>query len=139
MDDSILTSIKAALGLPADYTPYDVELVFHINSVLSNLHQLGVGPEPGFAITDASDTWSDLLETDIKLNNVKSYIFMKVKLVFDSASMSQHLISAYTKMIDEETWRIQVAADPMIPQLVPVLDPDTVDTDDEFIIDGGTP
>lgn len=122
LDTSILTSIKAALGIAVDYDPYDTELVIHINSALATLHQLGVGPEDGFAIVNAEPKWSDFLGDDLKLSNVKSYVFMKVKIVFDSASMPQHLLAAYEKLIEQEAWRIQAAADPMIPQLVPELE-----------------
>lgn len=136
MDDSILTTIKKALGLTEDYTAFDFEIAMHINSAIATLNQLGAGPREGFAIQDKTPKWSDLLDTDTKLENIKSYIFMRVKMLFDSSSMSQQLVQAFTKMIEEESWRIQLAADPMIPQLVPEIDPDDP-FGDPIILDGG--
>lgn len=116
----ILDSIKAALGLQPDYTPFDAEILMHINSVMANLVQLGVGPKEGFVIGD-STAWSELL-LDSKLENTKSYMFMRVKMLFDSATMPPALITAYDKMIQEQEWRLTVADDPMIPWTLPVVD-----------------
>jgi hypothetical protein len=131
-DTSILTSIKATLGLLDDYTPFDAEITLHINSVVSNLRQLGVGPEEGLTV-DADTLWTALLVTDEQrlISNVKSYMFLRVKMLFDSAGMPAHLISAYEKMIEEQEWRITVAADPMLPWETPtIISP---------ILDGGEP
>lgn len=119
VDDKILMSIKKLLGLADDYNPFDFEITMHINSVIATLHQLGVGPEIGLSI-DEETKWSALLLGNDKLNSAKSYIFMRVKMLFDSANMTQPLISAYSNMIEQAEWRLQVAADPMIPQLLPV-------------------
>lgn len=136
-DSKILESIKAALGLQPDYTPFDTELLIHINSVISNLNQLGLGPgmydesSEDVLIADADTTWSELL-LDSKLENVKSYMFMRVKMLFDSGTMPQPLISAYEKMILEQEWRITVGSDPMIQQVLP-----GVVEEDPIILDGG--
>lgn len=122
-DDKILDTTKALLGLDSDPDPFDVELLVHINSAIANLNQLGVGPREGLVI-EADTPWSALLSDDLTFENAKQYIFMKVKMVFDSANMTAHLISAYEKMIQEQEWRLTVQSDPLIPQLVPPVDED---------------
>ena len=126
----IFESIKKALGLQPENTPFDDEILMHINSVMSDLNQLGVGPKDGFLV-DQNTAWSALL-TNSKLENVKSYMFLRVKMLFDLATMPQPVIAAYQKQVDEAAWRITNIADPMIPQLVPELD-----EDEELILDGG--
>lgn len=82
--ESILTSIKKLLGIEADYTHFDADLIIHINSVFSILAQIGVGPADGFSITGANEVWSDFIEDDSKMFSlVKSYMHLKVKLLFD--------------------------------------------------------
>lgn len=131
----ILESIKAALGLQPDYEPFDVELLIHINSVISNLNQLGVGPgmyqnDTPILIADKDTPWSALLLDD-HLENVKSYMFLRVKMLFDANTMSPALISSYEKEIEKQEWRISVGSDPMVSQL-------PIDEDDEpLILDGG--
>lgn len=132
-DDSgkILTHIKAALGLQSDYDPFDTELIMHINSILSILNQLGVGPETPLVI-NADTEWNELL-ADSKVEDAKTYIFLRVKLIFDSATMPASVITSYERMISELEFRLTVATDPMIPQ-----DPgELVDDEDEpLILDG---
>jgi hypothetical protein len=127
VDDAILKSIKAPLGLQDDYDPFDFELLMHINSVIAILTQLGVGPETGLTI-DKDTKWSALLSNNAKLQDAKSYIFMKVKMIFDPGTMSQQVVSSYEKLIDEAEWRLRIAADPMTPPLPygTVLDDDGV-------------
>lgn len=119
-ESTILNDIKAMVGLTEDYTPFDVELLIYINSAVANLRQLNVGPEEGLMVL-ASTTWSELLEEDPehKLENVKTYIFLKTKLVFDSSSMGAHHFSAYEKMVQEYEWRINHAANPAEENMLP--------------------
>lgn len=116
MDESILVSIKRALGLTEEYEVFDFEIVMHINSVLSTLNQLGVGPKAGISIKDKESTWSLLLEDNQRLNNAKSYVFLRVRMLFDPPT-TPHLLLAFKERIQEEEWRLQVEADPMIPQI----------------------
>lgn len=110
--ESILTSIKKMLGYEEDDTGYDDEIIMHINSVLMDLTQLGVGPAEGFEITNASSTWRDFLGDNAKkLSGVKTYIFMRVKLIFDSSTMSSALIESYNKQCDRFEWRLNHAAE----------------------------
>lgn len=114
VDGEILESIKSMLGLPKGYDPFDSELTIHINSAIANLTQLGVGPASGLTI-DGDTKWSALLSNNSRLNHSKTFIFMKVKMLFDASSMTQPLILAYEKMIEEASWRLQIAADPLLP------------------------
>jgi hypothetical protein len=105
--ESILNSTKKVLGLEEDYTAFDVDVVMHINSVLSILGQLGIGPEEGFAIEDADETWTDLF-SDVKLlNMVKTYVYLRVRMLFDPPTTS-FAISAMERQIDELTSRISI-------------------------------
>lgn len=111
--ESILTSIKKLLGIDEAYEHFDADLIMHINSVLMILTQLGVGPAEGYSISGSSETWSDFLGTDlIKLQSVKSYVYQKVRLMFDPPTGSA-LIESMNRMISELEWRLQVAADPV--------------------------
>lgn len=108
--ESILTSIKKLLGITEDYTHFDEDLVIHINSVLSILNQLGVGPPNGFSIQDEDATWNDFLSDASQLEFVKSYIHLKVKLLFDPP-LSSATIESINRMLSEFEWRILVAVD----------------------------
>lgn len=105
--DSILTSIKKLLGISADYTHFDSDLIVQINSAFSALTQLGVGPIEGFEIQDASSTWSEFID-DPRLNFAKTYVQIRVKLAFDPPTSSA-LIESYNRQLDELTWRLTVA------------------------------
>jgi hypothetical protein len=105
--DSILTSIKKLLGISADYTHFDSDLIIQINSAFSALTQLGVGPIEGFEIQDASSTWSEFID-DPRLNFAKTYVQIRVKLAFDPPTSSA-LIESYNRQLDELTWRLTVA------------------------------
>ena len=105
MVDSILTNTKKNLGLEADYTAFDPDILLFINSVLSNLNQIGVGPEEGFQIEDASSTWSDFLGDDLRLNNVKAFIYLKVRMLFDPPATS-FAIGALETQAKEFEYRI---------------------------------
>ena len=108
--DSVLTSIKKLLGIAEEYEHFDADLIMHINSVFSILTQLGVGPEEGFRIEDASTTWSEFLYDDPRLEFVKTYIHLKVKLLFDPP-ISSAVLECYKTQISEYEWRLNVAAE----------------------------
>lgn len=127
MPDTILTSVKIMLGLTEDYTPFDRELVMHINSVLMILNQLGVGKE-NFRITltevapppseegaestwVSNETWSNFLGTGYTGDKemVKSYVAKKVRLLFDPPA-SGTLMESANKLNDEMEFRLLVAA-----------------------------
>lgn len=108
--ESILTSIKKLLGITEDYTHFDPDLIMHINSVFMILTQLGVGPSEGFTIEDETATWGDFVG-DSMIECVKSYIHLRVKLLFDPPLSSAH-IESINRMISEFEWRLNVAVDP---------------------------
>ena len=102
--DSILTTIKKLLGINEEYTTFDNDLIVHINSVISILSQIGVGPSDGFSIRDESSTWNELV-SDKRLESVKSYVYLKVKLLFDPPQSSV-VMESYNRVISELEWRI---------------------------------
>ena len=110
MDKSILDSIKKILGIDASYTIFDQDIIMHINTVFMILNQLGVGPSEGFSIEDNKKTWKDYLNDDTKLESVKSYIYLKVKLLFDPP-LSTAVIEAIKQQINELEWRLNVEAE----------------------------
>lgn len=105
---SILNSIKILLGIPAEHEAFDQQLVIHINSVFTILDQLGVGP---FTISGATETWEDYFEEcdDVDLEVVRSYMYMKVRMMFDPPVGAA--ADAFNKMISEYEWRLSVEAD----------------------------
>lgn len=111
--ESILTSIKKMLGIDEAYTHFDADIIMHINSILMILTQLGVGPEEGFVIEDDTSTWINFIPeaNAAQLHAVKTYIYMKVKLVFDPP-LSSAVIESMNRQIAEFEWRLNVAVDP---------------------------
>ena len=110
METSILTSIKKLLGVAEDYTEFDEDIITHINSVFLNLTQLGVGPEEGFMIEDNTAVWEDFIVDSIRLQAVKTYMYLKVKLLFDPP-LSSSVTESINRMIAELEWRLNVAVD----------------------------
>ena len=107
MEQSILNSTKKILGIAEDYTVFDLDIITHINTAFSTLAQLGVGPTAGFMINDAEEVWTDFTAEDFQYNSVKSYVFLKVRQLFDPPQTS-YLISATEKQIQELEWRLNV-------------------------------
>lgn len=109
-NDSILTSIKKLLGITDEYTHFDQDIIIHINSVFMTLQQLGVGPNEGFYIEDGSSVWTDFIPESAILNSVKSYIYLKVRLLFDPPTSSV-AIDSINRIANEFEWRIHLAAE----------------------------
>jgi len=105
MQTSILTSTKKTLGIDATYTAFDADIVMHINSVLATLNQLGIGPAQGFMIEDETAVWADFLGTDPRLNSVKSYVYLRVRLLFDPPTTS-YLMESLNRQAQEFEWRL---------------------------------
>jgi hypothetical protein len=108
--ESILTSIKKLLGIEEEYTHFDADLIMHINAVFMILAQMGVGPQEGFSISDEGSTWDDYIPNLQNFEIVKSYMYLKVKLLFDPPTSSS-VKESYARMISEFEWRLNVAAD----------------------------
>lgn len=109
--DSILDSVKKMLGIEAEYTVFDTDIIMFINAVFNILMQMGIGPQTGFSISDNNSKWGDYIEDTSKLEMVKPYIYMKVRMMFDPPQGGP-LIDAYNKQISELEWRLNVQVDP---------------------------
>ena len=110
MLESILTSIKKLLGIAENYTNFDADIIMHINSVFMILTQLGVGPSEGFRIEDDTAIWSDYITEKDNLDAVKSYIHLKVKLLFDPP-LNSAVIESTNRLISELEWRLNVESE----------------------------
>ena len=110
MEESILTSIKKMLGPSEDYDYFDPDLIIHINSVFMILTQLGVGPSEGFSIKDKTAVWSDFISDISKFDAVKTYIYLRVKLLFDPP-LTSSVMEAMESQISELEWRMNVIAE----------------------------
>ena len=110
MTDSILTTIKKLLGITEEYEHFDQDIIMHINSVFMILTQLGVGPSNGFSISDKTATWDELIEEGTNLEAVKSYVYMKVRLLFDPP-LSSAVMECINRSINELEWRLNVSAE----------------------------
>lgn len=111
MEESIFESIKSLLGPDASYDVFDQDILIHINTAISVLTQLGVGPATGFMVTGSDETWRDFIGDDKILQMVKTYIYMKVKMAFDPPANSS-VLNAYNEACKEYEWRLNVEADP---------------------------
>lgn len=107
MEQSILTSTKKILGISPDDDSFDLDVITHINSAFSTLHDLGVGPVNGFAISDESAEWHDFCDDMIKLGHIKTLVYLRVRMVFDPPTVS-YLLDAMNKQIEECEWRLSV-------------------------------
>ena len=118
MNDSILTYVKKMHGIDETCTDFDVDLITHINTVLMILTQMGVGPTTGFSIVDKNAVWSDFLSDSTILEGVKSYIYLKVRLIFDTPTNTT-VITSINSTIKELEWRIYSTVDnPIITEEV---------------------
>ena len=107
MGTSILTSTKKLLGITEDYTHFDVDIITNINTCLSTLNQIGIGPAEGFSIEDSTAEWEDFIGLDTRMNLVKSYVYMKTRLVFDPPT-SSFFLSSIQEQIKEVEWRLNM-------------------------------
>lgn len=108
--NSILTSIKGSIGIVEEDTSFDAQIIMHINSVFMILNQLGVGPEKCFSISDANATWSDFISSGGNIQSVKTYMGLKVRLMFDPPTSSS-VMDAMNRMISELEWRLNIEGD----------------------------
>lgn len=108
---SILTSIKKLLGIEETFTHFDPDIIVGVNTAFSILTQLGAGPTTGFSISDKTKVWSDFIPDVANTHElIKSYIHLKVKLLFDPPTSSA-VIEALNKQISELEWRINILVD----------------------------
>jgi len=126
MTDSILLSTKKILGIDADYTAFDIDIITHINSAFSTLTELGIGPVNGFMILDELTTWDQFLQYDARMNAVKTYVYLRVRLLFDPP-MTSYLITSLDEQRKELEWRLNVIREgdeyPLDELRPPVVEP----------------
>lgn len=117
----ILDVVRKLIGAGDSSGPFDVDILIHINSVLSTLRQLGVGPVLGFVATETS-LWTEFIGPSLKLELIKTYVYMKVKLIFDPP-LSSSAVDAMKRQADEYEWRILIEIDPplVIPPVAPII------------------
>ena len=110
--ESILTSIKKMLGIAEEYNHFDSDILMHINTVFMNLAQIGVGPSEGFVVENDNIAWSDFIQDGLnpRVEWVKSYVYLKVRLLFDPPTSSIHT-EAINRNISELEWRLNLAAE----------------------------
>ena len=108
--DSILMSVKKVLGIPDDYKVFDPDIIMHINSVFMILNQLGIGPEDGFSITSETEQWLDFADLSM-INAVKSYVYLRVRILFDPPT-SSFVLTSMENQYKELEWRLNVMVDP---------------------------
>lgn len=116
MSTSILLSIKKLLGIEESYEAFDVDIQIHINSAFSTLHQLGVGPVEGFYITGKEETWEDFIQEKANIEQVKSYVYIKVRLLFDPPSNS-FALDSLANQAKEFEWRLNVQSSEPVPTI----------------------
>ena len=108
--ESILTSVKKLLGIAEEYTQFDNDIIIHINTIFMALQQMGIGPKDGFSITDENDLWTDFMEDSILLNSVKTYMYLRVKLLFDPP-LTSSTVDSFNKLISELEFRMNSKAE----------------------------
>lgn len=119
MESSILISTKKILGIADDYKIFDLDIITHINATFSILNQLGVGPIEGFFIEDESSVWDDFVVPENQRHLVKTYIYLKVRILFDPPATS-YLIEAANRQISEYEWRLNVFREEDLYPLEPI-------------------
>lgn len=108
--ESILNSIKKNLGIDSEYRVFDSDIIMHINAVFGTLNQLGVGPVSGFRISDENTLWSDYLTYGEEIDEVKSYMYLRVRLLWDPPDRGG-VLSSFKEQIEQLEWRIVVKVD----------------------------
>lgn len=110
MNDSIVATIKKMLGLEDNYTPFDMDVIVHINTALLTLCQMGIGPREGYTVTDYDQTWDDFLTNKVFLGGVKTWIYLQVKMLFDPPTNS-FVMDAMKQQSEQILWRLNVQAE----------------------------
>lgn len=108
--DSILTSVKKLLGIVEEYKHFDTDIIMHINTVFSSLTQMGVGPSEGFSIVDEYATWDEFTSENVSLASVKTYMALKVRLLFDPPQNSS-VMSSMERQASELEWRLNLTGE----------------------------
>ncbi len=113
---SILQSTKKKIGPTADYDAFDHDILVSINSTFATLFDVcGFGGDKPVRINGPEETW-DTIITDPRLEWIKDYVFMKVKIAFDPPSNAT-LLENYNKQITELEWRIYTVLNDYYPNV----------------------
>lgn len=107
---TILEDTKKALGIMPNYDAFDDQLLMHINTCRMDLVQLGAKCDVSI---DRATRWDAFAEIDDEAA-IKSYIAMKVRLIFDPPANS-FVVTSYQKLIEEAAWRIVYHTDRKLP------------------------
>lgn len=109
-NSSILVSIKKLLNVEETDDSFDTDIGMLINNEFMTLHQLGIGPDEGFSITDADTKWADFSSDKTLIETVKMYVYMKVRMIFDPPASSV-VADAFNSQIRELEWRLNIQAE----------------------------
>lgn len=132
MENSILKSVKKALGIDDSITHFDIDIIMHINSAFAVLNQLGVGPEFGYQIEDSSAVWASFYGTDKRYNLIRTYVYLKVRILFDPPTTGYHMDAMKEQLLEHET-RISYYRESYA-----WTNPNDVDEELDIVLDGGT-
>ena len=109
--DSILDTIKKLIGIDSEDDSFDVDILTAINSTIPALSQMGIGPKKGYIVLSRDNTWTDYIPNQtINLEGVKTYIYLKTKMIFDPPANST-TIEAFNKVMSELEWRMMLSVE----------------------------
>lgn len=116
MAQSILDSIKKLLGIEAEYTQFDTDIIMHINSTFAKLDQIGITPTGTvYQINGKEETWEEFIGSEIAINMVRSYMYTAVRLLFDPPATSFG-IQAMKEQCSDYEWRLRELQNLFVPQ-----------------------
>jgi hypothetical protein len=110
VSNSILKTVRQMIGPSASYDVFDLDLIISINAAFSRLCQLGVGPELPYKITGPENTWDEFMDDGYQ-EEIKEYVFLKVKTVFDTSTINSSVLNAYNERIKELEWELNDVAE----------------------------
>lgn len=110
--DSILETVRGAVGLDLEDSSFDHELVMHINAALATLRQNGVGFS--IVVKDTTETWEQFRDpsqwqANEMFEQVKLFVFIKTKMMFDPPPPS--IVNYMKDNVDELLWRLRESYD----------------------------
>lgn len=110
--ESVLNSIKKLLGIEESYTHFDADIITHINSVLFTMDQLGIERPTNRNVTSYIDTWTDIFgeSSKVDVDTLKTYVYLKVRLLFDPPA-SSFVLESIDRQIKEYEWRLNIQAE----------------------------
>mgnify|MGYP003469382735 FL=1 len=109
-EQSILKTIRRLVGIDAEFTQFDPELISAINAAFMTLHQLGLGPANGFMIDGEDQTWGDFTNDITQLAGLVNYVLLRTRLVFDPPTNS-FVVTSMENQIKELEFRFNVNAE----------------------------